>query len=91
MAQIYENAKGYKIIEVSSYEMWNIGCGNICDHCGNPQNGTGFYVAVLNRWFCPQCFEKWYDRARNYATAGSPDKRVEDRNFDIYKKFLKIE
>ena len=51
MAKIIENEKGFKVIEIDYLEMLKIGCGNICDHCGEPHYGKGYYVAVLNRWF----------------------------------------
>jgi len=60
MAKIKENEKGFKVIEVTANEMITIGCGNICDHCGEPHFGTGYYIAVLNRWFCSTCYDEWY-------------------------------
>lgn len=82
MAKIIENEKGFKVIEISAEEMVKIGCGNICDHCGQPHFGTGYYVAVLNRWFCPSCYNEWYEDAYNYANDEyNPDWRIERKNF----------
>lgn len=90
MAKIVNNDKGFKIIEVSARELFKIGCGNICDHCGETYFGTGYYVAVLNRWFCPACYEIWYKDATNYATEHNADGRVEAKNFAFIKMLLGI-
>lgn len=85
MAKIIENEKGFKVIEIDYLEMLKIGCGNICDHCGEPHYGKGYFVAVLNRWFCPTCYEEW----RKYATPISRgDLWVESKNFNYYKMLL---
>lgn len=88
MAKIYENEKGFKVIEVTAREMLKIGCGNICDHCGEQQLDNGYYVAVLNLWMCPTCFEMWYEDATNYATSNNDDDRVERKNFEYFKMLL---
>lgn len=90
MAKIYENEKGFKVIEVTAREMLKIGCGDICDHCGEQQLDNGYYVAVLNHWVCPTCFETWYEGAINYASPHNADGRVENRNFDNFKNLLGI-
>lgn len=88
MAKIYTNEKGFKVIEVTAREMLKIGCGDICDHCGEQQLDNGYYVAVLNHWVCPTCFENWYEDAYNYAQDGNADARVENKNFEYYKYML---
>lgn len=88
MAKIIENEKGFKVIEIDSREMLKIGCGNICDHCNEIHWGKGYYVAVLNRWFCPACYEDWYQFATNYANEHNADGRCETKNFEFYKKML---
>ncbi len=88
MAKVYENEKGFKVIEVTAREMLKIGCGDICDNCGEQQLDGGYYIAVLNQWFCPTCFETWYDYAINYASRGNADARVEKHNFEFYKNLL---
>lgn len=90
MAKIKENEKGFKVIEVTANEMVKIGCGNICDHCGEPHFGTGYYIAVLNRWFCPACYEDWYGTATNYANEHNADGRVETKNFNFFCNLLNI-
>lgn len=91
MAKVYKNDKGFKVIAATGVEMSNIGGLGICDSCGEVNLGLGYYVAVLNRWFCPRCFNDWYEVAENFAIEGGSDKRVEDKNFAIYKEFLKAE
>lgn len=86
MARIINNIKGFKVIEISSIEMFAIGCGNICDHCEKTSE-NGYYVAVLNRWFCPACYEEWRKHA-SPTTRG--DLWVESKNFDYYKMLLGI-
>lgn len=88
MAKIIENEKGFKVIEIDYLEMLKIGCGNICDHCGEPHYGKGYYVAVMNRWLCPTCYENWYLFATNYATEHNADGRIETKNFERYKTLL---
>lgn len=87
MAKIIENDKGFKVIEITAREMFKIGCGNICDHC-NETAETGYYVAVLNRWFCPACYEDWYKGATNYATEHNADGWVESKNFASFVRLL---
>lgn len=88
MAKIYENEKGFKIIEVTAREMLKIGCGDICDYCGEQQMDNGYYVAVLDQWFCPTCFEIWYENAINYASPDNTDALVENRHFETFKTLL---
>ena len=87
MARIINNIKGFKVIEISSIEMFAIGCGNICDDCGE-MSKNGYYVAVLNRWFCPACYADWAEHATNYATEHNADGRVETKNFERFKTLL---
>lgn len=47
-------------------------------------NSTGYYIAVLNQWFCPKCYQAWYHRATYYPE----DAKVENRNFEFYKNIF---
>ena len=51
MAKIVDNPKRFKVIELSRNELAKIGGIGICDRCNGTSN-TGYYVAVLNCWFC---------------------------------------
>lgn len=91
MAKIIENEKGFRLIEISAEEMREIhpemrGADwfPICDSCARGGLEKGIYIAVLNRWLCPECCEKWYSSAVRYPE----DARVEERNFNRYKGIL---
>lgn len=79
MAKQIEFGK-FLIIECTAAELY-VACGGpgICDYCGSP-SAIGYYIAVLNQWFCPKCFEKWKGHARYYPE----DACVERRNFEFY-------
>lgn len=57
MAKIVDNPKRFKVIELSRNELAKIGGIGICDRCNGTSN-TGYYVAVLNCWFCPKCYNE---------------------------------
>ena len=54
MANIKENKKGFKVIQVSRSELMDklglYGAMGVCDRC-NETTSTGYYIAVLNQWF----------------------------------------
>ena len=54
MANIKDNKKGFKVIQVSRNELMDklgqYGAMGICDRC-NGTASTGYYIAVLNQWF----------------------------------------
>ncbi len=84
MAKIVENNKGFKVIEISRIEMVSrLGSFGICDSC-NRTAANGYYVAVLNKWFCKECYNDWLSRAVNYPQ----DRAIENRNFEYYKKMF---
>lgn len=89
MAKIKENKKGFKIIEISRAELVGrlaeYGCIGICDNC-NSTSITGYYIAVLNQWFCQKCFYEWYNKAVNYPE----DRNIEEKNFEFYKKLFEL-
>jgi hypothetical protein len=90
MAKAFINEKGFKIIECSALENVNLGGGmGICDFCGNHSSTfstTGYYIAVLNSWYCEDCYNEWVKGAINYPS----DRKIEDRNFEMYKDILGI-
>ena len=85
MAQTKRNKKGFWLIECTEEEICNIGGGGICDNCGQPSD-KGVYVAVLNRWLCPKCFDEWYNTAIRYEE----DSNIEFRNYQYYATLLGI-
>lgn len=91
MAKIIENEKGFRVIEITAEEMrrihpemQNVDWFPVCDSCGRNGLKKGYYVAVLNQWFCPKCYEEWYSGAARYPE----DARIEERNFNTYKNRL---
>ena len=87
MANIKDNKKGFKVIQISRKELveelGQYGAIGICDYC-NETASTGYYIAVLNQWFCPKCYQEWYHRATYYPE----DAKVENRNFEFYKNIF---
>lgn len=87
MANIKDNKKGFKVIQISRKELveelGQYGAIGICDYC-NETAFTGYYIAVLNQWFCPKCYQAWYHRATYYPE----DAKVENRNFEFYKNIF---
>lgn len=79
MAKQIEFGK-FLIIECTASELY-VACGSpgICDYCGKV-SGSGYYIAVLNQWFCSKCYEEWKTIAQYYPE----DAPYEQRNFDFY-------
>lgn len=93
MKRSYEKSRQniqFKIIQVTRGEMMCVlseyGCIGICDSCGSCNCQDGFYIAVLNCWYCSDCFHDWYIRAKRYAS----DEYIENKNFELYKAVLGI-
>lgn len=87
MIKEFENSKGFLILEVSRERMVErlekYGCLGICDTClCIPE--VGYYVAVLNIWFCKECFDDWY----SYAVRYQEDIPIERKNYECYKALL---
>lgn len=85
MAKVVEFDR-FKVIKASAKEMFEA-CGSpgICDNCiGRPERG--YYVAVLNRWLCPKCWDEFKEHAVWYPE----DAEVENRNFEVYSKLLGV-
>lgn len=86
MAKKVDNEKGFLVIEVSATECAEVFGGlGICDSC-NSFDLKGYYVAVLNCWYCQKCYKEWIERAKRYVE----DIPFEQRQFDHYCKLFKI-
>lgn len=85
MAKKVECGK-FLVIEVSREECIMWGGAAICDSC-NATSGIGYYIAVLNSWFCPKCYEEWKKDAKWYSS----DFQIEKRNYQVYAKMLGVE
>jgi len=86
MAKIIENEKQFKVIEMSYVEamICFANCCPVCDRCLNRKCNKGYYIAVLNEWFCKKCYENWLKTAKKY----DDDIEIENRNFEYYKNLL---
>ncbi len=83
---VEEDLKGNGFeIELSRNELAKIGGIGICDRCNGTSN-TGYYVAVLNCWFCPKCYNEWYVCATHYPE----DIKIENKNFEFYKNLFDL-
>lgn len=85
MATKVINPKGFLVIETTLCEMVAIGGFGICDFCNN-SSFVGYYIAVLNRWYCEKCYEEFTERAIYYEE----DKRVELKNYEYYSNQLGV-
>lgn len=85
MAKIVEFDR-FKVIKASAKEMFEaVGSPGICDYCSErPEHG--YYIAVLNKWFCPKCRKEFKKRAVWYPE----DAQIEERNFKHYAFCLGI-
>jgi hypothetical protein len=86
MARQIEFGK-FLIIECSARELY-VACDSpgVCDFCGTP-SPIGYYIAVLNQWFCPKCFETWKQTDPQLT---KEDAKYEKRHFDHYAPLLGI-
>ena len=90
IAEIVENKKRFKVIKLRVTEMitiWDGGQG-ICDGCNQictTDNGMeGYYIAVLNRVYCQEDYDKWMEHATRYEE----DKTYEEMQFNQTKNLL---
>ena len=74
----------FLLIECTAGELMNAVGSDlcICDWCGKPflPSDKGVYIAVLNHWYCWNCFYDWYANAKRYPE----DADYERRNFEFY-------
>ena len=85
MAQKVENKKGFKVLKMGLDEINYIGGLAVCDSCGTHAL-EGYYIAVLNQWFCPKCYQEWYLRAKHYPQ----DTVIENRNYTNMQNMLEL-
>lgn len=81
------NEQSFRILKVYRKEL-EIATRQVrccCDECLSTPL-YGYYVAVLNRWLCPKCFNHWLKNATRYQE----DAWVEERNYQFYKALLKF-
>ena len=86
MAVIVDNPKGFKVIETPMTECIDMGGMAVCDSC-NECSENGYLIAVLNAWYCPECYNEWLNEAVRYEE----DVVYENRTFNSFKRILNIE
>jgi hypothetical protein len=86
MAVIVDNPKGFKVIETSMTECFNWGGMAVCDSC-NESSNKGYLIAVLNAWYCPECYNEWLNEAVRYEE----DVVYENTTFNSFRRILNIE
>jgi hypothetical protein len=86
MAKIVKNAKGFKVIQIKAVELMEIIPQSIgmCDYCGQASL-DGYYIAVLNAYYCPACYNNWCKRAEYYEE----DRPYEEKSFNRTVALLK--
>jgi len=84
MAEIVKDVK-FKVIKLKLVELIEINpyAMGICDSCGQA-SFDGYYIAVLNSYYCPKCYEDWLKRAVYYPE----DAPIEEKNFAFWKNEL---
>ena len=95
MAKRIINKKDFKIIRLTVEECKTIGFGIqdedyhelICDNCNELLiTQDCYYVAVLNRVLCSECFEEWYEDAVRYPE----DIRWETNKYNMTVRQLEV-
>ena len=94
MAKQIEAGK-FLVIECTAGELMNaIGSDIcICDWCGRAylRSDKGCYIAVLNKWYCQECYNEWIDRMVLSPMVVSPeDADVQRMNFEFYAPLLGV-
>jgi hypothetical protein len=79
MATIVKNDKGFLVLRLSQNEIKQASknSSGTCDSCQKQDALTGFYVAVLNDWLCPNCYHNWYAKAVHFPE----DHKYENEKF----------
>lgn len=82
------NEQQFRILKVYKDELEKATAQSycVCDTC-LAQPDCGYYVAVLNRWLCPKCFNRWLKDAVRYPE----DMWIEERNYQYYRHLLNFD
>ena len=75
----FKSKVGWVVYEATAEDTVQLGGRGICDDCDKP-SPTGFLVAILNSYLCPECYKKWDGTGRYYHE----DKPVEDRRIAYF-------
>jgi len=72
----FKSKAGHVVYEATSKDTEKLGGYGVCDYCGNYAE-KGYLIAVLNSYYCPDCFKDWEKTARNYPEDRNIEKRRE--------------
>lgn len=76
-------AKGFKTLDVTVEHVLAWGGQGLCDSC-NKGGLRGKYIAVLNSYYCQECFDSWHKYATNHPEdRGYEQAHLEDILFRI--------
>lgn len=86
MAKVINNSKGFKVIQVKAVELIGVipHAMGICDYCGQASL-DGYYIAVLNSYYCSDCYNDWCKRAEYFEE----DRPYEENSFNRMLGLLK--
>jgi hypothetical protein len=77
----FKSNAGYVVYEATAEDTEKLGGCGICDRCNEPAK-NGYLIAVLNSYFCPECYEDWDNNSRMYEE----DLPIEARRAAYYDK-----
>lgn len=84
------DAGNFLVLECTAGELTNaVGTDIcICDWCGRAYfpSDKGYYIAVLNQWYCKKCYKEWIERAVWYPE----DADIQRKNFEFYAPLLGV-
>lgn len=84
MVSTVKNGKGFKILSIGRNELRQaIGGRGVCDYCSEKPI-EGYYIAVLNSWYCPKCYHEWI----TINTYDEEDRPFEERNYQHMTEML---
>jgi len=81
-----DNPKGFLILKMMGADTQKIGGNSTCDWCGEIST-DGYYISVLNMWYCDKCYNDWLQRAKRFES----DILIEEKNYSKMCHFFKIE
>lgn len=87
MAKQWNNDKGLLVIKMSWREYVAITDSfGLCDCCGTQRfDEGGFYVALVNDWYCKTCYDAYISGAKRYSV----DREKERLNYNSVVNKLK--
>ena len=89
MTRKFKIKQGLIVYETDAQTMIDAFDGlGLCDSCCF-YSPKGYYIPVLNSYYCPKCFEDWLTRARRYES-DVPYENNKIENFEFMLRVLGI-